>query len=247
MRALVCWLCSLALASSAAQAAGGGEQPGGMRVKDLASVVGLGAHKLIGYGLVVGLEGTGDGRRATFTARAVANMLEQFGISVDGADLRVENAASVMATADVGPEGQVGATLDVLVSSLGDAKSLQGGTLLMTPLLGADGEVCAVGQGPVSIGGFNAGSGGDKVQKNHAVVGRVPAGASVVRELPGELKEVERISLALHVPDFATARRVAQAINAEAGEELAAPRTWSPSWMRWSSSAWSRTPRPRSW
>ncbi len=225
MRALVGRQFAVVLGLSVTVALGAAQQPVGMRVKDIASVVGLGSHKLIGYGLVVGLEGTGDGRRATFTARAVANMLEQFGITVDGSDLRVENAASVMATADVGPECEVGATIDVVVSSLGDAKSLQGGTLLMTPLLGADGEVYALAQGPISIGGFNASGGGAKVQKNHGVVGRLPAGASVVKALPAQLREVERITLALHVPDFGTARRIAAALNAACGEERAVARS----------------------
>ncbi|MBC7286514.1 MAG: flagellar basal body P-ring protein FlgI [Armatimonadetes bacterium] len=192
-----------------------------VRVKDLARIYGTEGHKLIGYGLVVGLEGTGDSNRVFFTARSLANMLENFGITVRPETLRADNVAAVMATAELPAEAQVGTRVDVLVSSLGDAESLQGGTLLMTPLQGADGEVYAVAQGPVSIGGFNVSAGGSKAQKNHPVVGRVPNGASVVKPISSAVAKKERLSILLHQPDFTTALRIAEAINASLGEGTA--------------------------
>jgi flagellar P-ring protein precursor FlgI len=191
------------------------------RVKDITHVVGLGRHKLVGFGLVIGLGGTGDGRRAVFTPRAVANMLVQFGLSVDAEELRLENVAGVMVTAELEPDARVSATLDVTVSSFGDAKSLQGGMLLMTPLQGADGEIYATAQGPLSIGGFNVEAGGEKVQKNHALVGRVAGGGAVVRAPGGDLPAMDRAALSLNLPDYTTARRIAESINRLEGREVA--------------------------
>lgn len=200
-------------------------EAGYVRLKDITRVVGLGRHKLVGYGLVVGLDGTGDGRRAEFTPRAVANMLEQFGLTVAAEDLQLENTASVIATAELGPEAELGQPADVTVASLADAESLQGGVLLMTPLQGADGEIYVIAQGPVSIGGFNIQAGGDKVQKNHAVVGRVVGGGSVVRAIEDELPRAERLALALNRPDHTTASRIADALNERHGQPVASARS----------------------
>lgn len=191
------------------------------RIKDIATVSGVSGHKLMGYGLVVGLQGTGDGSRALFTAQSLANMLERFGVSVSAGELRVRNVAAVMVVAELPAEVDRGARLDVLLSSLGDATSLQGGTLLATPLLAGDGQVYALAQGPVSIGGFNVSSGGDRVQRNHAVVGRVPAGATVTTAVRTEALRADRFCLVLHRPDFTTACRVADAISAHVGSPCA--------------------------
>jgi len=187
------------------------------RIKDIARINGLTAHKLMGYGLVVGLEGTGDSSRAVFTVQSLANMLEHFGVSVDPAELRVKNVAAVMVAADLPAVADRGAKLDVLLSSLGDAESLHGGTLLVTPLRAADGEVYALAEGPVTIGGFNFAAGGDKVQKNHPVVGRVPAGATVMQSVRSEGLQGQQLCLLLHNPDYTTARRVAETIEREFG------------------------------
>ncbi|MCD6352099.1 MAG: flagellar basal body P-ring protein FlgI, partial [Armatimonadetes bacterium] len=194
-----------------------------VRIKDLATVSGTTGHQLIGYGLVVGLDGTGDSNRALFTARSLANMLEQFGITVPAETMRADNVAAVMVTAELSPEAASGTRLDVTVSSIGDAESLQGGTLLVTPLLGADGQVCAIAQGSVSIGGFNVSAGGSKVQKNHPVVGRVPNGATVTRAVPRRVVEHQRVHLVLHNPDFTTAQRVADAVNQAFALSIAQP------------------------
>ncbi len=187
------------------------------RIKDIASISGVSDHKLMGYGLVVGLDGTGDGTRAIFTARSLANMLQRFGVSVDPGELRVKNVAAVMVTADLPADVRAGTKIDVLLSSLGDAESLQGGTLLATPLRGGDGEVYAIAQGPVSIGGFNFTAGRDEVQKNHPVTARVPGGASVSRPVSSEALRRPQLCLTLHNPDFTTACRVAEVVEAELG------------------------------
>jgi len=195
-----------------------------LRVKDLASISDGGAHKLIGYGLVVGLQGTGDGKKALFTVQALANMLEEFGLTIDPGQLEVDNVAAVVVTAELPANATVGAKLDVTVSSLGDAKSLQGGTLLLTPLRAADGQVYAIVQGALSIGGYNAGGRGANVRKNHSAVGRVPNGASIVKAIsssaygpPGG----RQLSLQLHQPDFTTAQRLADSINSQLGRRCA--------------------------
>jgi flagellar P-ring protein precursor FlgI len=194
------------------------------RIKDVASVSGSGSHKLIGYGLVVGLEGTGDSTRSIFTAQSVANMLEQFGLTVLPAQVQVKNVAAVIVTAELPAFADVGYRLDVTASSLGDAKSLQGGTLLMTPLQGGDGKVYAVAQGPISIGGFQVAAGGDKAQKNHVAVGRVPAGASVVEAVSEPNAPAQKISIFLNRPDFTTASRIADSINQAFGPGAAQAR-----------------------
>ncbi len=177
---------------------------------------------LIGYGLVVGLNKTGDRRQTIFSAQTLANMLERFGVAVAPGEIKIENVAAVLVTAQIGPYAQTGARLDVTASSIGDARSLQGGTLLPTPLRGPDGRVVALAQGPLSIGGFGAGGGGNSVLVNHLTVGRVPGGgagaggAAVGRRRAGDV-----LRLALHEPDFVSAGRVARAINMELGADAA--------------------------
>ncbi|MGE5554158.1 MAG: flagellar basal body P-ring protein FlgI [Betaproteobacteria bacterium] len=182
------------------------------RLKDLARVANDRPNQLTGLGLVVGLEGTGDSTGTMANVQMVANALARYGVSVPAAQLRVKNVAAVMVTADLPAFARTGDRLDVTVSSFGDAKSLQGGVLLLTPLRGVDGEVYAVAQGPVSIGGFNAGSGGSRVQKNHPTVGIVVGGALVEREVANAVA-TDFLTLVLHHPDFTTAARVAAAIN----------------------------------
>jgi flagellar P-ring protein precursor FlgI len=192
------------------------------RLKDVAVLAGLGKHKLLGYGLVVGLEGTGDGDGSLLTARSIINMLETFGVTIGRDDLKAKNVAAVIVTGELPAVAAVSSTFDVTVSSVADAKSLQGGTLLLTPLKAGDGEVYAVAQGPVTVGGFSVQSrSGDQVQKNHVTVGRVPSGASVVKALDSDLATQETLQLALLQPDFTTAWRLAQAVNEATGQTLA--------------------------
>ncbi|MBO8142169.1 MAG: flagellar basal body P-ring protein FlgI [Firmicutes bacterium] len=184
-----------------------------VRIKDIARFDGVRDNQLYGMGLVIGLEGTGDGRGSQANVQMVANMLERFGITVDRESLRLRNAAAVMVTADLPAFVRPGDRIDVTVSSFGDARSLQGGFLLQTPLQAADGQVYAVAQGPVSIGGFNVRSAGSQVQRNHAAVGTVPGGAIVERAVPTSVVKEGRLTLLLTYPDFTTAARVADVIN----------------------------------
>jgi len=186
----------------------------GARIKDLVTVEGVRANQLVGYGLVVGLKGTGDGDQTKFTVQSVVNMLERFGIRVPRAQVKLKNVAAVMVTAELPPFVKPGQRIDVLVSSIGDAKSLQGGTLLLTPLRGPDGKVYALAQGPVSIGGFGAAGAGAAVQVNHPTVGRVPNGAVVERAVPVNLNGRDHLLLSFRVTDFTTVSRAVSAINA---------------------------------
>ncbi len=192
------------------------------RIKDIANIRGVRQNQLFGYGLVVGLDGSGDGTKTLFTVQSLSSMLEKMGVTIDPDDLKVKNVAAVMITANLPPFARTGSQLDVLVSSIGDAKNLQGGTLLLTPMKGADGKVYAVAQGPVSTGGFSYGKGtGTGVQKNFPTVGRIVGGALIEREVANNFNEREVLTLALHVPDFTTATRMAQAINAAFGDAMA--------------------------
>jgi flagellar P-ring protein precursor FlgI len=185
-----------------------------VRLKDLMEVEGVRGNYLVGYGVVVGLKGTGDGDQTKFTVQSIVNMLEKFGVRVPKEQVKLKNAAAVMVTAYLPPNVKPGQRIDVQVSAIGDAKSLQGGTLLLTPLIGPDGQVYAVAQGPVSIGGFAAGGAGAQVAVNHPTVGRVPNGAIVEREVPaGDLNSLDRLTLSLRTADFTTAQRVAEALN----------------------------------
>jgi flagellar P-ring protein precursor FlgI len=195
-----------------------------VRVKDIASVKGVRSNQLVGYGLVVGLAGSGDKQGTEFTVQSLASVLGAMGIGVDAQAIQVKNVAAVMVTAELAPFARSGATLDATVSSLGDATSLEGGTLVMTPLRGADGQIYALAQGAVSTGGFNvSGDAGGGAQKNHTTVGRVIGGATVERELPFVIDSSPSFQLALHEADFTTALRIAQAINRAVGSEVASP------------------------
>ena len=193
------------------------------RIKDIADIKGVRQNQLVGYGLVVGLEGTGDSDDALFTIQSLASLLEKMGVTVQPDDIAdVENVAAVMVTTDLPAFASQGSRIDVLVSSIGDAENLQGGTLLFTPLKGADGSVYAVAQGPVSTGGFAvSGNSGDEVQKNFPTVGRVVGGALVEKEIHSNFNQKDSLTLALHEPDFTTASRVAQAINRAFYSQLA--------------------------
>jgi flagellar P-ring protein precursor FlgI len=196
------------------------------RIRDLAALQGVRANPLIGYGLVVGLDGTGDQTTQTpFTVQSLEMMLTQLGITLPpSANPQLLNVAAVMVTATLPPFAQPGQPLDVTVSSLGNAKSLRGGTLLMTPLKGADGLTYAVAQGNILVGGAGASAGGSKVKINHLAAGRVPDGAIVERAIPSPFSQGDRLRLELNTSDFSTAGAVTDAINAKLGEGTAAAR-----------------------
>jgi flagellar P-ring protein precursor FlgI len=194
----------------------GTEAPSGLaRIKNLADWQGVRGNQLVGYGLVVGLEGTGDGQSSQFTIQATVNMLRRFRINVTVDQVKLKNVAAVMVTADLPSFAHANSRIDVTVSSMGDAKSLQGGQLIQTPLLAADGGIYAVAQGALSIGGFNFGAGGSSVQKNHVAVGRIPRGANVEKDVTTTLTDGATTSLTLRQSDFTTASRMADAIRKE--------------------------------
>ena len=190
-----------------------------VRLKDIGDIDGVRKNQLIGYGLVVGLNGTGDGTGTTFTGRSTANFLQRLGVAVDAKEINVKNVAAVIVTADLPPFARSGQKLDVLVSSLGDAKSLHGGTLLMTPLRGPNNETYAVAQGPISVGGYASAAAGATVQKNHPTTGRIPSGAMLEREAPTP-EFAGFMDFVLRLPDYTTATRVAEAVNAKFGESV---------------------------
>ncbi|MBK8863353.1 MAG: flagellar basal body P-ring protein FlgI [Betaproteobacteria bacterium] len=194
------------------------------RIKEVAAVQGVRSNQLVGYGLVVGLDGTGDQTTQTpFTTQSLNAMLQQFGITLPpGANLQLKNVAAVMVTAQLPPFALPGQTVDVTVSSVGNAKSLRGGTLIATPLKGADGQVYALAQGNLIVGGAGASANGSKVQINHLSAGRIPEGASVERAVATPLLDGDSLQLGLNASDYATARAVARAINAFKGEGTAA-------------------------
>ena len=209
------WLASL-LAAAAAQ---------GARIKDLADLEGVRENQLLGYGLVIGLNGTGDDvKKSLFTRQSIVNMVERLGISIDAKDvskLKTKNVAAVMVTAELPPFARPGSTLDVTVSSLGDASSLAGGSLLMTPLKGPDGKVYAIAQGPVTVGAISFGGKTAKVQKNHPTVGRIAGGAVIERGVPFTLPPTGDLLYQLRSADFVTASRMVQAINDHFGADTA--------------------------
>ena len=186
-----------------------------VRIKDLASIEGVRENQLLGYGLVVGLNGTGDRQQTVFSTQSLSNLLRRMGVNVEPTGLRINNIAAVMVTATLPPFAGPGAKLDVTVSSIGDARSLQGGTLLLTALKAANGDTYAAAQGPLSIGGFAAGRGGANVQVNHPTVGRVPQGALVEREAPSIRPDPNGFRLQLRQADFATASRMKDALLIE--------------------------------
>lgn len=187
------------------------------RIKDVAKVQGVRANQLVGYGLVVGLTGTGDSNKILQTLQSTASMMKTFGVTISAAQLQSKNVAAVMVTAQLPPFLKPGDSIDINIASMGDAKSLQGGVLIQTPLRGANGQVYAVAQGPVSIGGFAAGSGGSGQQKNFLTVGTTPNGAMVEREVPMQMADNGMVRLALNQPDFTTASRIADAVNRRFG------------------------------
>lgn len=191
------------------------------RLKDIVTLQGVSPAPLMGYGLVVGLTKTGDKRQTLFSTQSLTNMLSRFGLVVPADQVKVENIAAVLVTAEISPYQRTGARIDVTASSIGDARSLQGGTLLPTPLRGPDGEVTALAQGPLSIGGFGGGGSGSSVQVNHLTVGRIPGGAIVQNAPVAAAVSVDRLTFALREPDFVTAARVAQAINTFLGTPAA--------------------------
>ncbi|MBP7565494.1 MAG: flagellar basal body P-ring protein FlgI [Burkholderiaceae bacterium] len=197
-----------------------------LRVKEVAAVQGVRSNQLTGYGLVVGLDGTGDQTtQMPYTTQSLNNYLQQMGITLPAANLsqlQLKNVAAVIVTAQLPAFAQPGQAIDVVVSSMGNAKSLKGGTLIMTPLKGLDGEIYAVAQGNLVVGGAGASAGGSKVQINHLSAGRIPDGAQVERSVPTPLQDGDFITLGLNASDFQTARRVAQVINTRLGQGLAA-------------------------
>ena len=194
------------------------------RIKDLANIEGIRQNQLIGYGLVVGLNGTGDTlNNAPFTKQSLQAMLERLGVNIRGQQIRTGNVAAVMVTADLPPFATQGTRIDVTASAMGDAKSLEGGTLLVTPLLGADGEVYAVAQGSLSIGGFQAQGQAASITRGVPTVGRLPNGAIIEREIEFALNSVGQLRLALRNADFTTAKRIAVAVNDYVGTPIAEP------------------------
>lgn len=192
----------------------------GVRIKDITAVQGVRANQLVGYGLVVGLNGTGDSlRNSPFTAQSLQSMLDQMGVNIRNANSRTRNIAAVLVTADLPPFAGAGSRIDVTVSSLGDATSLAGGSLVMTPLSGADATIYAVAQGPVAVSGFSAQGRAESVSQNVPTTGRIPNGALVEREVAGVLDDEEALVLELRNPDFGTAVRIADAINAYASDK----------------------------
>ena len=212
---IVCFIATIAILSTAANAKT-------TRIKDIVDFEGVRDNQLIGYGLVVGLNGTGDSlNNSPFTEQSLISMLERMGVSTRGQNLNTGNVAAVMVTATLPPFTNQGAEIDVGVSALGDAESLQGGTLLVTPLMAADGDVYAVAQGPVIISGFTVEGQAGAITQNIPTAGRIPAGAIVEREIDFKLEELQEVRLALRNPDFTTARRISSAINKKVSDNIA--------------------------
>jgi len=194
------------------------------RIKDISSIKGVRPNQLFGYGLVIGLFGSGDKGGSSFTQKGLANMLEHMGINVNPEDIKAKNVAAVIVSATYPPFARIGKKIDVTLSSIGDAKSLLGGTLLLTPLKGVDSKVYALAQGPVVIGGYAVGgAAGGGVGKNHTTVGRISGGATIEREIPLSIMDKKEMTIILNNPDFNTAARAAQAINSQIGEGIARP------------------------
>ena len=191
-----------------------------VRIKELASIEGVRDNQLVGYGLVVGLNGTGDRKQTVFSAQSLTNMLQQMGVSVSPTAIRVNNTAAVMITATLPPFAQPGSRIDTTASAIGDASNLQGGVLIMTPLKGADGRSYAVAQGAVTTGGFVAGGGGNGQTQNHPTVGRIPNGAIVERASPA-ISPDHLVKLQLRRADYTTAARITGAVNERFGKQTA--------------------------
>jgi len=190
-------------------------------VRDITTIEGIRENPLVGYGIVIGLRGTGDRQQTVFTTQTLANVLQRLGVQIPAPLVQVRNVAAVIVTATLPSFARPGTTLDVTVSSVGDAKSLEGGVLLLTALHGADGQVYAGAQGPLTLGGYSAGSSGNSKQVNHATVGRVPEGGIVERDSSIDLSHLATLSFILRDPNFAATRDVAAAINKEFGKTVA--------------------------
>jgi flagellar P-ring protein precursor FlgI len=203
LRFLVLALCLIGFSAEAA-----------VRIKDIVKLQGVRDNQLLGYGLVVGLQGTGDTlRNSTFTEQSIESMLDRMGINVRGTALRTRNVAAVIVTADLPPFVTAGSKIDVTVSSMGDAASLLGGTLILTSLNGIDGQTYAVAQGPVAVSGYSAAGQAESVTQNIPTAGRIPNGALIEREVQGQLQDIANLTLELTNPDFNTSVRIADAIN----------------------------------
>lgn len=192
-----------------------------VRIKDIATFSGMRDNQLIGYGLVVGLGGTGDKRNSPFTVNSMKNMLERMGVAVDAAQIRPRNVAAVMVTAKLPASSKPGSKLDVVVSSLGDATSLQGGVLLQTPLKGVDGKVYALSQGPVALGGYSVDGAAARTQKNITTVATIPGGANVERGVPFDFNTQNSLTLNMSNRDFSTTMQVVERLNATMGGKYA--------------------------
>ncbi|HNX94713.1 MAG TPA: flagellar basal body P-ring protein FlgI [Holophaga sp.] len=193
------------------------------RLREVARLMGVRSNQLLGYGVVVGLDGTGDKDQTRFTVQSLTNLMARQGIAINPSTVKVKNVAAVMVTAELPAFAKPGQRIDVTVSSTGDAKSLAGGTLIMAPLTGPDGQVYAVAQGPLLVGGFSAAAGGASVTKNHPTAGRIPDGGVVERAVPGSFNDRASLQYSLNEEDFTTALRVAHSINEELGENIAKP------------------------
>ena len=207
-------LCALVLGLGLAASAGA------VRLKDIANFGGVRSNDLVGYGLVVGLAGTGD-KSAPFTMQSMANMLDSMGVQVDRSALKPKNVAAVMVTAKMPVSSRPGARMDVTVSSMGDASSLLGGVLLMTPLKGVDGNVYALGQGPLAVGGFSAGGDAAQATKNITTVARIPGGAVIERGVPFAFNDQQSVTINMYGEDFSTTKKVADAVNRAMGGKFA--------------------------
>jgi flagellar P-ring protein precursor FlgI len=193
-----------------------------VKIKDIVDVEGVRGNDLVGYGLVIGLDGTGDTlRNSPYTEEALSNLLERLGVNIQGSDFRPNNVAAVIVTASLPPFARTGSRIDINVSSIGDAKDLSGGTLIMTPLNAADGEVYAVAQGNVLISGFKAEGDGASITEGVPTSGTIPNGARIEREITFKFSDMSRIRLALRAPDFTTAERIEAKINAGLGKRIA--------------------------
>jgi flagellar P-ring protein FlgI len=220
MKKLVIAALTVALGAAAILPAPLGAQP--LRLKDIARVQGVTNNQLIGYGIVVGLQNTGDSQTAVFTSKTLQNILLTFGLSTNSSDVRTRNIAAVMVTASLPPFAHSGDTVDVTVNSVGDASSLQGGTLILTELRGANNLVYATAQGPLSVGGFAIGNQANSVTQNQVAVGRVPQGAVIARDMVTSLQQDQQgFSYVLTTPDYKTAAKTAQALNARFGNGTA--------------------------
>jgi len=192
-------------------------------LRDITSIAGVRDNPLIGYGIVVGLHGTGDTQQTMFTNQTLANVMQRMGVQITPGTIRVANVAAVFVTASLPAFSRPGMKVDVTVSSIGDAKSLAGGVLLLTPLRAPDGEVYAAAQGPLTLGGYSAGSNGNTKEVNHSTVGRVPEGGTVERDAALELSRFTTVSLILQDPDFTASKDIAASINQEFSKDVATP------------------------